>query len=499
MRTFKPLTLLGTLGALAVAATAGAVDTSQWKCELCPSPEKSRSATVEVGAGAVSDDSQKFGDYTGLDSKGAHLILGGAASFRGADGTYGSLTAADLGLDTRSASAQIGKEGRYRLTLGYASIPRHFNDGAQTPFLGGGSSVLTLPAGFPAGTTAGMPLDTTLHAADVGYKRSRVEAGLLWIFGSEWTTRVNVRHDIRDGTQRMAASFFSTSAQLPAPVDQTTDQFEIAASRFGRHFQFTLAYQGSLFRNGTDAFTWTNPFPPVVPGATQGQMALAPDNQFHQIMASAGYDISPKIHASADVAAGRMTQNASYLAATLNPNLAAPLPAGSLDGRANTFNADVRLTAALTEQLRLNASYARDVRDNRTASLNYPAVSTDIFLRDTPRTNQAFSFINDRYRVGVEYRAHKGLRVGCRRRRRRPRAHHAGCGQYARDDGVGPGRGAGVRCRFAVGEVRARRARSVQLRHRCLGLAAAEPAAAQVLPRPAQPRQGRDACRHRAR
>ena len=92
----------------------------------------------------------------------------------------------------------------------------------------------------------------------------------------DWTTRVNVRHDERDGTQRMAGSFFSTSAQLVAPVDQMTDQIEVSASRFTRRFQFTVAYQGSLFRNAKDSLTWSNPFPPVVPGSDVGdQDALA--------------------------------------------------------------------------------------------------------------------------------------------------------------------------------------------------------------------------------
>ncbi len=413
MRTFSPLYLLGTLGALSVSAAnaAAAPDTSQWQCESCPfEDKKTQSATLDVGVGAVTDDSRKFGDYSGLDRQGAFLILGGAARYRREGGSYGSVTASDLGLDTRAVAAEVGQEGTYRLKLGYSEIPRRLFDGARTPFLGRGGSVLSLPAGFPAGTTAAMPLDTTLHDADVGFKRSRLEAGLLWIFGPDWTTRVNVRHDERDGTQRMAGSFFSTSAQLVAPVDQMTDQIEVSASRFTRRFQFTVAYQGSLFRNGKDSLTWSNPFPPVVPGSDAGQLALAPDNQFHQVVASAGYDITSRIRASADIAAGRMTQDADYVAATLNPNLAVTLPAASLDGRADTFNADVRVTATPIDRLHLSASYARDVRDNATSSRSYPAISTDMFLGATPRGNQPFSFFQDRYRVSAEYRAPANLK-----------------------------------------------------------------------------------------
>ena len=100
-----------------------------------------------------------------------------------------------------------------------------------------------------------------------------------------------------------------------------------------------------------------------------------------------------------------MTQDDAFLPATINPNLAPTvpaLPATSLDGEADTFNASVRVTATPTDRLRVNASYARDERDNQTDSLLYPAVSTDLFLDPTPRANQPFSFTQDRYSLDAE-------------------------------------------------------------------------------------------------
>ena len=132
MRTSSPLLLLGTLGALtgAVGSAAAAVDTSQWKCESCPF-ETGASGSVDVGVGAVSDASAKFGDYTGLDQQRRPSPSPAARlRYRGDDGLYGSLTASDLGLDSRSLAAEAGREGRYALRLGYAELPRHFSDTA---------------------------------------------------------------------------------------------------------------------------------------------------------------------------------------------------------------------------------------------------------------------------------------------------------------------------------------------------------------------------------
>jgi len=170
----------------------------------------------------------------------------------------------------------------------------------------------------------------------------------------------------------------------------------------------------SLFRNGADSLTWSNPFTPVVAGSTTGQLALAPDNEFHQLVAVAGYQIAPKLRASGELAVGRMLQNAAYVAPTLNPSLAASLPAlpdQSLHGRADTFDASARLSAEPMEGLHVNAVYTRNVRDNNTPRQSYPAISTDMFLGPVPRTNQPFSFTQDRFRLDADARIPLGMKL----------------------------------------------------------------------------------------
>ena len=415
MTTYSPLFLMAALGLLSPAATAAvdAVDTSQWKCEACPYA-KGTSGTVDVGVGAVSDDSAKYGDYTGLNKKGAYLILDGTVTHRSEEGYYADLWAADLGLDSRALTAQSGREGLYAMQLGYSEIPRYLSNGAMTPYIGSGGTVLTLPAGFPGAGTSGMPLSTTLQPIDLGFKRKSFDLAGRWIGMKDWTYRVSLRRDVRDGTRPMSVSSYSSATQLAAPVDQITDQLELAASYVGRGLQVALAYQISQFRNDAESLTWANPFVPVVPGATRGQMALAPSNELHQVTGSAAYDISSAVRASADFAVGRMTQNASYLASTLNPGLVAgagPLPAPSLDGRVDTFSTNLRLTATPMDGLRVNASYHRDVRDNRTAVLAYTTVATDMYVDPTKRSNTPFDLTQDRFKMGADYRTADDLKL----------------------------------------------------------------------------------------
>ena len=103
--------------------------------------------------------------------------------------------------------------------------------------------------------------------------------------------------------------------------------------------------------------------------------ALAPDNQMHQIVGNAGLEITPTIRASGDVAFGRLTQNAPFLAATLNTSLAGSVPAlpfASLDGKVDTFNSNLRVTATPWADLRVNAHYAHNARENKTGTAAYP-------------------------------------------------------------------------------------------------------------------------------
>jgi MtrB/PioB family decaheme-associated outer membrane protein len=409
MKTFSPLFLLGALGALSTAASTALaqVDTAQWKCETCPFDKAGVSGVIGAGLTGVSDRSAKFSESNGYNRRGAQLAADADLRYGDGEGLYG-----DLRADTSRGvlRAEIGQEGRYAAQLSYVTLPHRVSDSSLTPFLGSGSSVLTLPPGFAANSTAAMPLASSLQSTELGSTRSRLQADIRFPTGPNWTHKVSVQHELREGTQPTTASFFASAAQMAAPVDQTTDQLEISTRYTQPGLHIGLAYQASLFRNAVGSLTWANPFNMGAPGTSRGQLALAPDNQLHQVSGSAGYEFNPWLRASGDFAVGRLTQDASFLAPTLNGDLGLPdpavlnLPARSLNGRVDTFNGSVRLTASPSDRLRVNFSYARDRRDNRTASLAYPAVQADLFLGTKPRSNVPFDLTQDRYKLHADYR-----------------------------------------------------------------------------------------------
>ena len=404
MKTSNQLLLFSMFAALPVTVAAAdgdaaKPDTSKWECKLCPA-EKGWSGSVDVGAGNVSDKSYKFGEYNGLNKQGGYFVGDGSARFRGDDTYYWNFNASDLGLESRSLDAEGGRQGKYKLILKFDELPHSLSDSAQTPFIGNGGTSLKLPAGFPAPTTGAMPLASTLQSVDLSTQRKRLAAGGSWLGASDWDYTGRFSRETKDGMKRTGGAFFTNAAQLVEPVDYLTDQLDASASYTGRRLQAKLAYYGSRFSNGNDALTWQNPSV----GGGAGQLALAPDNQFHQILASAGYQFNDRTRASADVAWGRMTQNQNFLASTLNAGLAVPaLPGSSLDGRAATLDANLKLTSAVTQQLRLSAIYTHSDRDNQTPQAAFPSVSTDMFL-GAPRTNLPYSFTQNKLKLSADYR-----------------------------------------------------------------------------------------------
>ena len=259
--------------------------------------------------------------------------------------------------------------------------------------------------------TGTMPLASTLQPVDVDSKRKRLDLGLGWDFGSNFSTRVQARHDERDGLQRTAGSFYANTSQLIAPLDHKTDSVEASAAYTSGPLHASVGYYGSWFRNGNSSLSWTNPFLSSNPAATRGQLALAPDNDFNQVSASLGYDHGSLVRVSADVAWGQMTQDAALLAASLNPALAAALPASTLAGRVDTFNANLRASSQLSDRLRLTATYARDVHDNRTHRLAWPSVSADFLSSGTTVDNQPFSFTRDLAKVALDFKGPGTIRA----------------------------------------------------------------------------------------
>lgn len=392
------------------------IDTSRWWCKLCIYPI-GWYGTLDIGPGTVSDASNRFGDYRGLDEDGLFLSLDGDAHYRDDNGGYFDLYVRNLAIDSRQFDMRGGQRGRYELRLAYSEIPKYRGYGTQTPFHGVGTGNLTLPADWVrANQTTGMTsLAGALTATPLKTKRKTLEAGLTLKFPTKWSFRVDFEHQEKDGTRPYGGGFglfASNATHIPAPVDFTTNQFDMALQYVGSRSSLSFGFQGSSFDNGTSSLTWDNPFLSD-PGTESFRAALAPDNTFHQFNVSGAFAPTTKIRLSGNAALGRMKQDDPFLPYSINPEYSNwPLPRATLDGKVDTYTLNLagKLTARLARRLDFTARVKLDERDNKTDVDEWTTVLTD--SEPTPeRPNRPYSFTRQKYDAELRWRAGSSLRL----------------------------------------------------------------------------------------
>lgn len=405
------VSLAGTTLAQEPAAPASGPDISGWTCRFCTF-ESGQGGWIEPRLGYLTNASFHFGDYTGLDDDGLLLDLGGGWRYRNAESADAwDLSVERAGLDSRAFALRGGRQGTYRITLGYDELPHRVDARTRTVF--SGTDVLALPAGWTRGnSTANMPqLGTSLQPIWLRQDRERLALGLALAPHRAADLRFDYRRDEIRGTGAQGGSFMTLASVLPRPIDQTIDRADVSLGYRHALGHAQLGLSSSFFSNEIDALTWQNPYSGPVAGATLGQLAQAPDNRAHRLSLSLGSRPGARLHASAHVALGEMVQDERFVPATLNANETVALPRSSLDGRVETTFASARATYAVTGTTRVLGDVLHDKRDNHTPVAAYTQVVMDSFTGDV-RTNTPFGWQRDRWRLSVEDRTVRGLRVG---------------------------------------------------------------------------------------
>ena len=385
-------------------------------CEDCPDTS-GWSGWMEAGVGYQSDDSYHFGRYTGLVDSGGVINAGGDVRYRGDDGSYLDVIIVDLGLDSRSALVDGGKQGKYGIAIEYDEIPNYREQDAHSPFRSQGGGLLELPAGWvPGATTGAMPtLSTDLVNTSLKTERDRLGVKFSMIPGKQWEITGFFRQEKKSGTKDVGATFgYSQTSILPVNFDYKTDDFGLVLGYRGSSLQYNLAYNGSFFKNEQTAITWQNPFTAAA-GQDYGSAAEAPDNQSHRVSANLGYQLTEQTRLGAQLAFGRLTQDQAFLPYTINPVIVTPgLPASNLDGRVDTTLAKFNISSRPAPGLRLDASYSYSNRDNKSSVNNYNYVITDSILAIDPNTgvpatrqNLPYSFEQNLLRAKASYRLPK--------------------------------------------------------------------------------------------
>jgi MtrB/PioB family decaheme-associated outer membrane protein len=374
---------LGTVAMIAAGAAWGDAplpDTSAWKCQQCPFFE-GYTGEVEAGALYPNDANFSYGRYTGLDESKLYGELDATGQYRGSDGTNAGYNLEHVGLPYGDGSATVGREGRYDLKAEYDLQPTRLFETGATPYLGVGGGNLTLPASWvPAGSTGGMTaLPAALSPLKLEYDRRTAALLGSYIASSAWTFHAELRHQEKDGTGLIGGSFLTEAAQLPQPIDYVTDTFEAGVRWSSHRASIRLTYTGSWFKDdtSTSSLTFANPYLPIVPGSTQGQLALPPDNNLQQLALNGTVPFdwrATSLNFAASI--GRLRQNASFLPYSTLPGSTVPA-SGSLDGDVHLSHYSLGIASLPLPKLSVRGSATYDGRDDHTTPQTLGYIITD--------------------------------------------------------------------------------------------------------------------------
>jgi len=375
MRNDK-LMLVAAVGTALMAATARAdnaagVDTSDWACESCPF-QKDYEAGATLGVLYVDEDSAKFGEYNGLDEKGAYAEVSARGGSRSESGTYYRYDLRDLGLDTREAKFVAGREGVIEGTLYYDELPHRVWDTAVTPYARSGKDTLVLPGDWVrSSSTAGMTaLAESLSPVEIGTDRTTIGAGLAYLLGSNLKFSADYSRQEIEGSKLASANFLFLSLQYPEPIDAAHDQVEFGATYRWKGGFVKLSWYGSSYDNSVSALTFDNPYLPAAADTVQGRKAGAPDNKA-QTLALDGNFLLPWWNAALSyrLAEGTMDQTEDFLPFSTSAALdaTAVLPRQDLGGDVSTSHYRATLSVKPHSRLRAHVGYRYDERDDGTA------------------------------------------------------------------------------------------------------------------------------------
>ncbi len=413
-------TLPGLLPILTIAASAlfapvgqsATPDTSEWKCERCPFASGYQ-ADVTAGSSYVSDDAATIGDATGYDEQGAYVNVDGAGLYATANHRL-SWRVEDLGLDSRVVEIDGARPGTFAYRLAYSQLPRHRFDTTSTIFTRSSGNLLALPSTWTfAGTTSGLTdLAASLVSRDIESERRTLEIGGQYLPTARFRLFADYQRQERDGTDILGGSYFTNSSLLPRHFDYQTDQVDAGIRYDAERGFLKLAYYGSFFDDKFDAVRWDNPFV-TVPGAEQGALAAAPDNDFQQLVLTGNYRAPwMDTNISFSAAMGRGTQNDTLLPYTTNANLAAgALPRSTLDAEIDTTNLALTVVSKPFPNARFKFAIRYDERDNKTSQLPWSRVIADSFLSGETDLNVPYGFDRLRMNVSGDYRPFETVRV----------------------------------------------------------------------------------------
>lgn len=346
-------------------------------------PDESK---FRLGVGFLSEDNHHLNRYTGPDDEGVYPYFELDLRYRGEDendARYGRLLGRDLGIGSRSLLGRYGVQGSYGVFLEFNQRPRYYGDDFAGPHWEEGRDRLMLPSG---GSTSDLKEWTREWELDT--QRRKLRLGGQRHISEEWKVSAAFSREEKEGRRLHGyGSYVSPSGvQLPAPVDQRTDEFDVNAKYAGEELQAEFGYHLSMFSQlEENYFEFDDPHSLLSfedwRHADSRKISRAPENSYHRLQGSIAYQPQRATQVHAKLSLGRAVQDDSFIEDTdytdelndLNNSVG-----NSLDGQIDTTRLGLRGTHRFTPWFRVRGGYRYDDRDDSTSELRIGESTTRV-------------------------------------------------------------------------------------------------------------------------
>lgn len=340
--------------------------------------------SIDLGITSNGNDTRRayWDDY--LDRSPGFLLNDFYVDLR--DSHIGAYLHADGGAverDDQHYAGEAGIAGWLRVRGEYDEVPHRLMNDATSFYDGIGTGNLELPVDLiPAANTDAeidaALMDLTFQALGVNRERGRIEfeAKPLQILRVFADYRVEERKGEKPSSGSLAFAFafpgFGSVVETIEPVDYKTHDLTTGLQLLHPWLQLNLSYAFSYFDNPYEALRWENPF--MAGGSDVGQLALDPDNRWHNVKGDLGFILPFSGRFTTSWSYSRAEQDEVLLAPTVNvaaPDWLDPLTAldkPSARAEFRTLLSHSRLQFRPIRQLQLKAELRYFDRDS---DLNY--------------------------------------------------------------------------------------------------------------------------------
>lgn len=331
--------------------------------------------TISVGLGAVGGsnaDRALFRQYNGLRDQSAVGMLDIDYSLRKPEtSSWVQFTGSNLLGDTRELGLVWKNPGSWKFTADYGELVHYDPNTVHTGLLGAGSTTPQVVV-VPQGTGTELDLKT---------KRTSLGLGFTKIISPRLQFAVDLKTEKKEGARLFGlgqicsplitgscnTALGSGVLMLPEPINANHSQVEARLSYALEKLRFSVGYYGSFYRNDNAALQPNLGGFASTTAPELNSLALAPDNQAHQLDLSGNYDFTGTTHGSFKLGYAQASQNADFAAA----GLVGPAGVANLGAQVNTTMAKIGITSRPIPKLSLLADLRYEDKDDQTPLANY--------------------------------------------------------------------------------------------------------------------------------